>query len=110
MTKVYKFPEMTKEHRKEITANLGTMDEITLWEYFPKFPTATAATIAEGVAVKISERRVKNVITGLKAGEKFRPILIDELDEQGSWVEGIHRTCAAVDLGLKTIPAFVRKE
>jgi|SRR5271154_1094861 len=111
MKKSYKFSEMSEEHRWEIAKNLGEATaKKTRWEFSPKFPTEEAVAIADDVYVMISERRVKDVVLGLEAGYEFRPILIDTLDERGPWMEGIHRSTAAVELGRKTVPAFVRVE
>lgn len=112
-TKAKKFSEMSSEHQWEITKNLGTAAaKKTRWAFYPKFPTEEAAVMADEVYVMISDRRVRDVVLGLEAGGEFRPILMDGLGEDVNefWMEGIHRTTAAVELGLKTVPAFIRTE
>jgi len=109
MKKIYKFSEMSRDHKREIVSHLGRKAAPkTSWEYVPKFPTEAASALANDVAIIVSDRRVAAVVSGLKAGGTFRPILIDELNEGNEWVEGIHRSIAAEELRLKTVPVFVR--
>lgn len=109
MKKTRKFSEMDSEHKEEIVSQLGrNAAQKTQWEFHKKFPTEAAAALASDVSVMISDRRVRDVVMGLEAGGEFRPILIDDLGEDGPWMEGIHRSIAAEELGLKFLPAFVR--
>jgi hypothetical protein len=109
MKKIYKFSEMSRDHKREIVGQLGRKAAPkTSWEFVQKFPTEAASALANDVAIIISDRRVRAVVLGLKAGNALQPILIDDLSEGNEWVEGIHRSIAAQELGMKFVPVFVR--
>jgi hypothetical protein len=110
--KYYKFADLEREHQWEVAGQLGRrLAARTVWELHPRFPTEGAAAIAWDASVTVSERRVREVKLALEAGGSLRPILIDALDENREpWIEGIHRSIAASELGLETIPALLRVE
>jgi hypothetical protein len=109
--RTYKFREMDKLHQQEIVWNLGErLAKETAWKFVRKYPVQEAVALTDDVGVLLSDRRVMDVVSGLQAGGKFRPVLIDEIDEKGSWMEGMHRSIAAEELGMDFLPAFVRVE
>lgn len=111
--KLTRFSDLSQEHQNEVVGHLGrAAARKTLWRFEPRLSVDQAAAIAWDVSVIVHDSRVENVMAALKAGGKIRPILIDDLDEDlnTSWMEGIHRSLAAKELGFKAIPAFVRVE
>lgn len=104
------FLDLDREHQREVIGNLGReVAERTVWELVPDYPVDQAAAWAWDTSITIFDRDIESVMDGIKrAGKVLRPILIDDLDEEGVWMEGRHRAIASEELGLKTIPALVR--
>jgi hypothetical protein len=110
--KTFKFLELDREHQGEIVGNLGRkVAKDTVWELIPDYPVDAAAALADATAIQIFDDDIESIIEGIKhQGKVTRPILIDELDEEASWMEGRHRSLASQEMGLETIPALVRIE
>lgn len=110
MKKQYRFSELDHEHQLEVIGNLGRkIAETTVWEYVSDYPVDPAAALADVTSIQIFDSDIESLIEAIKRrGKVTRPILIDELDEDASWMEGRHRSLASQEMGLKTIPALVR--
>lgn len=110
--KTFRFAELNREHQGEIVGNLGRkVAQGTVWKLVPDFPVDHAAALADVTAIQIFDDDIESLIEGIKhQGKVTRPILIDELDEEGAWMEGKHRSLASQQMGLKTIPALYRVE
>lgn len=108
--KEYKFKDLDAEHQAEVRSNVGDKAaKKTVWTFVPDYPVSAAAALAWDTSIVIMDDRVDDVLSQIRdAGEVLRPILIDDLDPDSSWMEGHHRSIASEELGLKTIPALVR--
>jgi len=108
----YTFAELDREHQGEIVGNLGRkVAQQTVWKFVPDFPVDAAAALADDTAIQIFDHDIESIVEAIKhQGGVKRPILIDELDEDESWMEGRHRSLASQEMGLKTIPALYRVE
>ena len=107
MRRFYKFSELGAEHQGEVVGHLGRKAAAsTRWELVRDFPIENAVALASDLSVMVSDHRVRSVVLGLEAGGKFRPILVDEIGDP--WIEGIHRSFAAEELGYGSVPALVR--
>jgi hypothetical protein len=110
--KTFRFSELGREHQAEIAGNLGlkTAKE-TVWKLVPDFPVDQAAALAWDTSIQIFDDDVDSVARQIeREGKVTRPILIDDLSEEHTWMEGRHRSIASEKLGLKTIPALYRIE
>jgi len=109
--KTFRFAELSREHQGEIVGNLGRqIAQSTVWGLVD-YPVDAAAALADGTSIQIFDDDVEAVKSAIQhEGRITRPILIDETDEHGAWMEGRHRSFAAQELRMKTIPALVRVE
>lgn len=112
MKKQYRFSELDREHQAEVIGNLGREEaRKTVWEFVPEFPTDQAAALAWDTSIQIFDDDVASVKRQIEhQGKVTRPILVDDLDKDGPWMEGKHRAIASAELRLRTIPALVRIE
>lgn len=108
--KTFRFSELSREHQGEIVGNLGRkVAQKTVWQLVPDFPVDQAAALAADTSIQIFDDDVESLVRQIKhQGQVTRPILIDELDEEGAWMEGRHRSFASQEMSLKTIPALYR--
>jgi len=108
----YLFSELDQEYQREIVGNLGRkVAKQTVWQLVPDFPVDQALAIAWDTSITIFDRDVESLMRQIeRQGQVLRPILVDEVNEEGVWMEGRHRSIASAELGLKTIPALYRVE
>lgn len=111
--KHYRFSELDPEHQREVLWHLDRkLATKTVWEFVPKFPAEEAAGFAWDISVMVHDSHVEAVKRAIKDEGILRPILIDNLEENDDkwWMEGIHRSIAANEIGLKTVPVLLRVE
>lgn len=110
--KTFRFSDLSREHQGEIVGNLGhKVAQQTVWKMVPHFPVDQAAALAWDTSIQIFDHDVESLVRQIEhQGKVTRPILIDDLDEEGAWMEGRHRSIASQEMGLKTIPALYRIE
>lgn len=102
---VLPFEQLPQEHRREVSAQIHP--EGTMWALYTEFPVDLLVQHAR-ITGKLDRKKIEAVKKWMKKRDpEIRRVLVDS-SEEFPWIEGFHRTMAAKELGLETIPVWLR--
>lgn len=78
----------------------------TVWALYSQFPVDLLVQHAKLTGC-LFPKRLKAVKQWMKQGRRIRAVLVDSTESE-PWIEGFHRTMAAKELGIETIPVWLR--